>query len=126
MGVIYTMGTEKLDTLVTSESLEQLWSNVRTMLLDMRPTSKEYTLSVDNWIGESAPYFYELSVTGVTNNTLVAINLANSLTDAEFDNQSYINLEADIRRVKQSNDKLTFVAYGRKPTIDLIFDIAIL
>ena len=126
MGVIYTMETEKLDTLVTSESLEQLWSNVRTMLLDMRPTSKEYTLSVDNWIGESAPYFYELSVTGVTNNTLVAINLANSLTDAEFDNQSYINLEADIRRVKQSNDKLTFVAYGRKPTIDLIFDIAIL
>lgn len=115
-----------LNKQVTSETLQRMWSNLSTILNGMHPTSSEYTLSAANWVGEEAPYTYTLTVEGVKSDNVIIVNLANSLSDTDFDTQFSTNLDADIRRVIQSDNTLTFKAYGEKPTIDLKYDISVL
>ena len=124
------MATEQqmLPTLVTSLAFQQMWVNLQKIheQLATPPTSTEYTLSASNWVGTSAPYTYTLTVDGVTDNNVVILSVANSVSDSEFIAQCEMNRNADILRVKQSIDTLVFYAFGDKPTSDIIYDIAVL
>lgn len=114
--------------IVGSEAFNRFWSNVQTTIEDATesPSTTSYVLTADKWTGTQAPYKYELTVLGVTADNVVMISLSNTLSDAEFDAQYTVNLKAEIRRVTQGPNKLTFIAYGEKPTASLKFDIAVL
>ena len=114
--------------LVSSEAMERMWTNLQAIhkKLETPPSSSEYSLTASNWVGTSAPYTYDLTVQGVTSNNVVIVSVANSLSDDDFLTQCELNRNADILRVKQSDNKLTFYAFGEKPTADIVYDIAVL
>lgn len=78
-------------------------------------TTTEATLLASGWMGDSAPYTYTLSVTGVTADSnqefLPALDItAEQLTALQA---------ANIQDGGQAEDTVTLKAFGTKPTIDL-------
>lgn len=80
-----------------------------------KPTTTEATLLASGWTGDSAPYTYTLSVTGVTADShqefLPALDItAEQLTALQA---------ANIQDGGQAEGTVTLKAFGTKPTIDL-------
>ena len=127
IGGVY-MDNVNMNGLVSQEAVERMWSNLQDIhdKLATPPKSREYTLQSSNWTGTSAPYMYKLTVDGVTSDNVVIVSIANSLSDSDFLTQCELNRNADILRVKQSIDTLTFYAFGDKPSSNIIYDIAVL
>lgn len=75
----------------------------------------EATLPASGWMGGSAPYIYNLSVTGVTADSHQELLPALDIT-AE---QLAALQAANIQDGGQSEDTVTLKAFGTKPTIDL-------
>ena len=124
------MATEQqsLPMLATSQAFQRLWTNLQKIHEQFAtpPSSTEYTLLASKWVGTSAPYTYTLTVDGVTDNNVIIVSVANSVSDTDFVSQCELNRNADILRVKQSTNTLTFYAFGDKPTANIIYDIAVL
>lgn len=114
--------------LVSQEAVERMWNNLQGIheKLATPPKSMTYTLESSSWVGTTAPYKYELTVDGVTSDNVVIVSIANELTDEQFLTQCELNRNADILRVKQSSNTLTFYAFGDKPTGNILYDIAVL
>ena len=80
-----------------------------------KPTTTEATLLATGWTGDSAPYSYTLSVTGVTADSnqefLPALDItAEQLTALQA---------ANIQDGGQAEGTVSLKAFGAKPTIDL-------
>lgn len=80
-----------------------------------KPITTEATLLASGWNGDSAPYTYALSVTGVTADSHQELLPALDIT-AE---QLAALQAANIQDGGQAEDTVTLKAFGAKPTIDL-------
>lgn len=80
-----------------------------------KPTTTEATLLASDWTGDSAPYSYNLSVTGVT-----ATSNQEYLPALGITTEQLAALQAaNIQDGGQSEGTVTLKAFGTKPTIDL-------
>lgn len=73
------------------------------------------TLLASAWTGVDAPYTQELSVEGLLENTNGIINVAHNATITERD----VAREAMLAVSGQENGKLTIVADGEMPEVDI-------
>lgn len=79
------------------------------------------TLSASAW-SSSAPYSQVLTIQGITANTNGVIGLADTATKTQYEIASVANL----RKIAQSTNTVTIMAYGEKPTIDIPIEIIVL
>lgn len=80
-----------------------------------KPTTTEATLLTTGWTGDSAPYSYTLSVTGVTANSHQEFLPALDITAAQLTALQAANIQDG----GQAEGTVTLKAFGTKPTIDL-------
>lgn len=80
-----------------------------------KPTTTETTLLASGWTGDSAPYSYTLSLTGVT-----ADSRQEYLPGLDITVEQLTALQAaNIQDGGQAEGTVTLKAFGTKPTIDL-------
>lgn len=95
-----------------------LSSNVTLSASDVNASSKSTivsaTLSADSWSGDSAPYTYTLSVSGVTATSNQELLPALDITDEQLTALQAANIQDG----GQSSGNITLNAFGEKPTID--------
>lgn len=78
-------------------------------------------LDKDDWVGSEAPYTQTLTVTGVT-----ATNNCEIVTNADITAEQVVEFSnAVILGTTQSEDSITFKAFGIKPNIDLPITVII-
>lgn len=80
-----------------------------------KPLIVNTSLLATAWVGSSAPYTLDLTVSGVTATSIQEIALASGVTSAQLDAFS----NAKIIDNGQATDTISFKAYGTKPTIDI-------
>jgi hypothetical protein len=80
-----------------------------------KPTTTEATLLASGWMGENAPYIYNLSVTGVTDTSNQELLPALDITTAQLTALQAANIQDN----DQYEDTVSLKAFGTKPTIDL-------
>lgn len=100
-----------------SAGLAHLWSKIKAKLdakADKLITT-EATLLASGWTGDSAPYSYTLSVTGVTANSHQEFLPALDITAAQLTALQAANIQDG----GQAEGTVTLKAFGTKPTIDL-------
>lgn len=73
------------------------------------------TLLSTGWIGDAAPYTYNLTLEGITVDSNGIITVADTATDEQYESAVY----AMLRKVAQAENSLTIKAYGEKPTVDI-------
>ena len=83
-------------------------------------TSTSVSLLSANWVGDSAPYSQDISLSGITNESTVGILPS---TDSTIDDRTAWR-SALISGVA-GTDKITVIADGEKPTIDIPMSITI-
>jgi hypothetical protein len=86
--------------------------------IDYALPTAEYlvTLTAAGWVGASAPYTQDLTISGMTADTKgVSVGLAHTATDEQYT----ACLAALIRATGQSTDTLSIRAIGEKPTVDI-------
>lgn len=83
---------------------------------------KTITLNANGWSNGS----YKVALAGVTTKSMIVVDINNSLNDIEYDAQYAAYNNADIRRIKKSENAIELVAYGTIPTINITIDVAIL
>ena len=88
-------------------------------------TSLEYTgvLTVDDWIGDTAPYTQDITISGITSDLSPLIDLIVSddvaTSDEEIAQWSYIT------KATTGDNIITFRCNKTKPTIELNFKIKV-
>ena len=80
-----------------------------------KPTTTEATLLASGWTGDSAPYTYTLSVTGVTADSHQEFCPGLDITTAQLTALQAANIQDG----GQAEGTVTLKAFGTKPTIDL-------
>ena len=86
-----------------------------------KSTTVSATLSADSWSGDSAPYTYTLSVSGVT-----ATSNQEFLPTLDITDEQLTALQAaNIQDGGQESGSVTLKAFGEKPTIDIPIRIII-
>lgn len=80
-----------------------------------KPTTTTATLLASGWTGDSAPYSYNLSVTGVTTASNQEFLPALGITTEQLEALQGANIQDD----GQAEGTVTLKAFGTKPTIDL-------
>ena len=100
---------------------ETTWKNLVSLsgiAANLRSSTATVTLYANQWVGDSAPYTYTLSLSGVTstsNQDFLPIRKSDGLTP-----EMLAALQAaDLQDGGQSTGKVTILAYGEKPTINL-------
>lgn len=83
---------------------------------------KTVTLDANNWSNGS----YNVALSGVTEKSMVYTEINNSLDNVLYDAQYEAYKNADIRRIRKSENKIELIAYGTIPNINITIDIAIL
>lgn len=83
---------------------------------------KTVILSAGNWLNGS----YKVALSGVTTDSMIFTEINNALNDIAYDAQYNAYKNADIRRIKKSENTIELVAYGTIPSIDITIDVAIL
>lgn len=83
---------------------------------------KTVTLDANNWSNGS----YNVALSGVTEKSMIYTEINNSLDNVLYDAQYEAYKNADIRRIRKSENKLELIAYGTIPNINITIDIAIL
>lgn len=83
---------------------------------------KTVTLDANNWSNGS----YNVALSGVTEKSMIYTEINNSLDNILYDAQYEAYKNADIRRIRKSENKIELIAYGTIPTINITIDIAIL
>jgi len=73
------------------------------------------TLSTASWSGTSAPYTYNLTVTGVTTTSVQELLPSTSITSAQLSALQAANIQDGGQAVGQ----ISLYAFGTKPTIDI-------
>ena len=81
------------------------------------PTSKlvNATLTASSWRGSSAPYTYNLTVTGVTANTNQDILPGLNISASQLEQLQAANIQDG----GQTTNRITLKAFGEKPTSNL-------
>lgn len=109
-------GVSTRDNLTTTVSGYALDARQGKVLHDMIVgSSANATLLASGWTGDSAPYTYNLSVTGVT---LTSENDLYATLDISTDQLKALQA-ANIIDGGQSANTIVLKAYGQKPTIDI-------
>lgn len=87
----------------------------KTVTIDLSPTK---------WEG-LGPWSQTVSNSSIDRNSNVTIGLSSKLNEDDFSKQSIALAKSSIRRIKHDSNKITFVAYGKKPDIHIIVDAVI-
>lgn len=87
----------------------------QTTVQTLKITNLNYTLSSGSWTGSSAPYIYNLTVSGITSTTDGTLFLTQGASAA----QAKAAGEAQIRIYSQTTNKLVLYADGTKPTTNI-------
>ena len=90
--------------------------NKKTVTIDLSPTK---------WEG-LGPWSQTVSNSYIDRNSSVMISLSSKLDESDFEKQSIALAKSSIRRINHNDNKITFVAYGKKPDIHIIIDAVIL
>ena len=80
-----------------------------------KSTTVSATMLSTSWVGSVAPYTLTLNVNGVTTSNIVEVVPSPSITTT----QVLVMQSAQILTGTQSEDSITLMAFGTKPTIDL-------
>ena len=98
---------------------KELSSNITLSASDVNAASKSTTvtatLSASSWSGDSAPYTYTLSVSGVTATSNQEFLPALDITEEQLTALQAANIQDG----GQSSGSVTLKAFGTKPTIDI-------
>lgn len=98
---------------VTADN-KTLWNTVSNKA--DKATQITTTLSASAWTGSTAPYTYALSVSNITTSINVDITYnAETITEEQYNALS----DAKIIQAVRSSGKITFTAYGEKPTVNI-------
>lgn len=104
------------NNLTTTEAGSALDARQGKVLRDMIVGEEtEATLLASNWIGDSAPYSYTLSINGVTATSSNDLNPSLSITSQQLEALQLANITDG----GQSSDTILLKAYGIKPIIDI-------
>lgn len=91
--------------------------------LTNRPQWTTMTVNLPaGWAGTTAPFTKNYAVSGMTADAIVWVDIAKIASAEQFD--AYVN--ARIANGGQSNNTLTFKAFGENPTVSIPLDIAFL
>lgn len=82
---------------------------------------REASLLASNWTGNIAPYSYTLELEEATESNIIEILPPTNLSMEQYEAMT----EAGIVGGSQSVGKITLLAYGEKPTIDLPIQILV-
>lgn len=82
---------------------------------------QDYTLLSANWVGDSAPFTYSATVTGVTATSLQEVFPSSSATTEQFTAWQ----GASVADGGQADNTLVLKAYGKKPTVDIPVKIVV-
>ena len=85
------------------------------LLLSTKSTEVSATLSSASWVGASAPFTYDLTVSGVTTTSNQELLPSISITSTEL----LALQEANIIDAGQSTNTISLKAFGTKPTVDI-------
>ena len=80
-----------------------------------KSTTVSVTLFASSWSGDSAPYTYELSVTGVTTTSNQELLPALNITEEQLTALQAANIQDG----GQSTNTIILKSFGDKPTIDI-------
>ena len=83
--------------------------------LPSSPTTQDLTLLEANWQGASAPFQYDLTISGITATSVGQLGLSNGATG----NQAEQLALAFIRIGEQTTNQLTIYADGDKPSVNI-------
>lgn len=78
------------------------------------PREWTFTLGYQSWLG-SGPYTQDVSIQGMTANTVGIIGVTYNASVAAWQAAQY----AQLRLTYQGPNKITITAYGVKPTVDI-------
>jgi len=81
----------------------------------LEPSSTIYTLVATNWIGASAPYTYNLTVPGLTTDTIGIFGISQTATNTQTEQYGLALIKVNA----QSANTLPIVALGEKPSVDI-------
>lgn len=79
------------------------------------------TLLASAW-SDTAPYSQVLTIQGVTANTNGIIGVSDVATRSQYE----VAASANLRKIAQSTNTVTIMAYGEKPTIDIPIEIIVM
>lgn len=110
---------DKQDVLVSGTNIKTInGSSILSsgdLLLATKSTEVSTTLSSASWVGASAPFTYDLTVSGVTTTSNQEILTSTSITLTEFEALQ----GANIIDAGQSTNTISLKAFGIKPTVDI-------
>lgn len=79
------------------------------------------TLVASAW-SDTAPYSQVLTIQGITANTNGVIGVSDNATRSQYE----VAASANLRKIAQSTNTVTIMAYGEKPTIDIPIEIIVM
>lgn len=110
---------DKQDVLVSGTNIKTInGSSILSsgdLLLSTKSTEVSATLSSASWVGASAPFTYDLTVSGVTTTSNQELLPSTSITSTEL----LALQEANIIDAGQSANTISLKAFGTKPTVDI-------
>lgn len=112
--VFFNFIQDSMSNVITRNMMSDSWEYTEILLAE-RSTTVEVTLSVDSWVGDSAPYTYTLAVTGVTATSNQELLPALNITSEQLTALQAANIQDG----GQTADTIILKAFGDKPTIDL-------
>ena len=104
---------DNLSTTVAGFALDARQGKILRDMIVGKETS--VTLLAASWSGDSAPYTYSLTVSGVTSTSTNDLNPSLSITSEQLEALQLANIVDG----GQSTDTIVLKAYGTKPTIDI-------
>ena len=104
---------DNLSTTVAGFALDARQGKILRDMIVGKETS--VTLLAASWSGDSAPYTYSLTVSGVTSTSANDLNPSLSITSEQLEALQLANIVDG----GQSTDTIVLKAYGTKPTIDI-------
>lgn len=104
---------DNLSTTVAGFALDARQGKILRDMIVGEETS--VTLLAASWSGDSAPYTYSLTVSGVTSTSTNDLNPSLSITSEQLEALQLANIVDG----GQSTDTIVLKAYGTKPTIDI-------
>ena len=114
-----TFSSQKLAEIFASVGIS---TNASQSTIKASVEKKTVSLSAGNWSNGS----YKVALSGVTTKSMIHIEINNALDNAVYDAQYNAYKNADIRRIKKSENTIELLAYGTIPSIDIMIDVAIL
>ena len=107
-----------------SVSTHNASSSAHSSLFDQKAAKSKAltgTLLASGW-SNTAPYSQVITISGVTANTNGVIGVADTATRSQYE----VAAGANLRKIAQSTNSVTIMAYGEKPTVDIPIEIIVL